>query len=103
MLFCGSLCPEFLRPGRNPENNLPRDSSRTDTGLDRQQIGQSDLCSHALHLLEQGYFADTLFGDFFHPLVVFPDAPVQRFDLFTTAAPDLAQLGAQSLGELPLT
>ena len=31
--FCGSLSPEFLRPGRNPENNLPRDSSEIAGGL----------------------------------------------------------------------
>src|SRR3984893_7208903 len=49
--------------------------------LDRQDIGQRDLRSYTLHLLEQGHFRVNFLGDFLHPLVVFLDALVQRFDL----------------------
>src|SRR5271169_4324749 len=68
--------------------------------LDRQDIRQSDLGSHALHLLEQGHFRVHLLGDFLHPLVVFLDALVQRFDFFKQRHQNLAQLRAQSLSQL---
>src|SRR5579862_1907861 len=44
--------------------------------LDRQDIRQSDLGSHALHLLEQGHLRVHFLGDFLHPLVVFLDVLV---------------------------
>src|ERR1700730_5054368 len=48
----------------------------------RQHIGQRDLRSYTLHLLEQGHFRVHFLGDFLHPLVVFFNALVQRFDFF---------------------
>src|SRR5579863_7008025 len=48
--------------------------------VDRQDVGQRDLCSHAFDLFEQRYFGIHLLGDLLDPLVVFPDALVERFD-----------------------
>jgi len=45
-----------------------------------QDIRQRDLRSYTLHLLEQGHFRVHFLGDFLHPLVVFFNALVQRFD-----------------------
>src|ERR1700730_13667728 len=48
-----------------------------------QHIRQRDLRSYTFHLLEQGYFRVHFLGDFLHPLVVFFNALVQRFDSFS--------------------
>src|SRR5262252_528128 len=48
----------------------------------RRDIRQRDLGSYSLHLLEQFDLRVTLVGDFLHPLVVFLNALVQRFDFF---------------------
>src|SRR5262249_32867694 len=66
-----------------------------------EDIGQRDLCSHSLHLLGQRHLRVTLLGDFLHPLVVFLDALVQRFDFSKQRLQHLAQLGAQSRGQIP--
>jgi len=55
--------------------------------------------SHTLHLLEQGHFRVHFLGDFLHPFVVLLDALMQRFDLSQERLQNLAQLGAQSLGQ----
>jgi hypothetical protein len=47
MCICGWLCPEFLRPGCNPQNSLPRDSSGTDAG--RPCSGHRSARSVRLH------------------------------------------------------
>src|SRR6267142_4422824 len=67
----------------------------------RQDIRQSDLCSHSLHLLEQGHFRVHFFGDFLHSFVVFLDALVQRFDFFEQRLQNIPQLCAQFSGQLP--
>src|ERR1700688_4968140 len=66
-----------------------------------QHIGQRDLRSYTLHLLEQGHFRVHFLGDFLHPRVVFLDALVQRFDFFEQRLQNLPQLGAQGRGQLP--
>jgi hypothetical protein len=66
-----------------------------------QHIRQRDLRSYTLHLLEQGHFRVHFLGDFLHPLVVFLDALVQRFDFFEQRLQNIPQLGAQCSGQLP--
>src|SRR5580700_2218417 len=68
--------------------------------FDGQNIGQSDLCSYTLHLLKQSHLRVHFLGEFLHPLVVFLDVLVQRFDFFQQRRQNLAQLRAQSLGQL---
>src|ERR1700694_2033911 len=69
--------------------------------FDRQDIRQSDLCSHALHLLEQGHFRVHFLGDLLHPFIVFLDALVQRFDFFEQRLQNIPQFCAQCSGQLP--
>ena len=69
--------------------------------LYRQDIRQRDLRSHTLHLLEQGHFRVHFLGDFLHPLVIFLDALVQRFDFLEQRLQNHSQLGAQFSGQLP--
>src|ERR1700730_16613727 len=67
----------------------------------RQHIRQRDRRSYTLHPLEQGHFLVYFLGDFLHPLVVFLDALVQRFDFFEQWLQNIPQLGAQCSGLLP--
>jgi hypothetical protein len=60
----------------------------------RQDIGQRDLRSYTLHLLQQGHFRVYFFGDFLHPFVVFLDAFVQRFDFCKQRLQNIPQLCA---------
>ena len=67
----------------------------------RQDIGQRDLRSYTLHLLEQGHFRVYFLGDFLHPFVIFLDALVQRLDFFEQRFQNIPQLCAQCSGQLP--
>src|ERR1700722_18865397 len=62
--------------------------------FDGQHIGQRDLRSYTLHLLEQGHFRVQFLGDFLHPRVVFFNTLVQRFDFFEQRLQNIPQLGA---------
>src|ERR1700726_4731104 len=68
----------------------------------RQDIRQRDLRSYTLHLLEQRHFRVHFFGDFLHPLVVFLDALIQRFDFFEQWLQNIPQLCAQCSSQLPV-
>jgi hypothetical protein len=66
-----SACCRNVVPGPGIWWNLCLEQTRV---LYRQDIGQRDLRSYTLHLLEQGHFRVNFLGDFLHPLVVFLDA-----------------------------
>jgi len=72
MPFCGSLSPEFLRPGRNPESNLLA-TLQNRRGL--LWSGHTSVRSvfHSFHLLSRTLRVKLL-GAFLHPFVVFLDA-----------------------------
>src|ERR1700693_1826657 len=81
IFFCGSLSPEFLRPGRNPRKQPTSRLFGNRYGSPSSGIGQRDLRSYTLPLLEQEHFRVHFFCDFLHPFVVLLNALVQRFDL----------------------
>ena len=79
--LCGSLFPEFLRPGRNPRKQPTSRLFGNHTGP--RSSGHRSARSAFPHPSPAG--ARTLpgffLGDFLHPFVVLLDALVQRFDL----------------------
>src|SRR5216683_3753078 len=95
----------FALPGVPPARSQPQKTTYLATlresirVFDRQDIGQRDLRSHTLHLLEQGHFRVHFLGDFLHPFVVLLDALVQRFDLSQQWRQDITQLRVHSLGQ----
>ncbi len=63
-----------------------------------QDIGQRDLRSHTLHLLEQQNFWVALLRDLLYAAVAFFNALVQSFDFFQERFQLRAQLCGQSRG-----
>src|SRR6202047_5384108 len=95
----------FALPGVPPARSQPQKTTYLATlresirVFNRQDVGQRDLRSYTLHLLEQEHFRVHFLGDFLHPLVVLLNALVQRFDLSQEWRQDITQLRAHSLGQ----
>jgi hypothetical protein len=66
MCSCGSLIPEFLRPGRNPRKH-PASRQRRNRC---QNVGQRNQRSYSLHLLEQRNLGIHFLGDLRDPSVI---------------------------------
>src|SRR5208282_1127329 len=105
--FFADFLLRLALPGVPPARSQPQKTTYLATlrepirVFDGQDIRQRDLCSHPFHLLEQGHLRVHFLGDFLHPFVVFLDALVQRFDFCKQRHQNLAQLRAQSRGQLP--
>ena len=88
MCICGSLCPEFLRPGCSP-SVATRVAALAETMriFQRQHVGQRDQRAHSLDLLQQRRLRIALLRDGFDLLVVLGNALAQRFQRLAAAAP----------------